>query len=106
MHMESQIWVVNARCFEESPVSHDERYLVIPAQRNTFVRYMFPVHIQRKMNEILMAGKGGSYFQIRKVPPRHHGGQEALGNRSQYGVGYVQRLRYSGKREIHEFSSR
>ena len=103
--LESKILVADARCFEESAVSNDECNLVIRAQRNTFVWYMFPVHIQGKMNEIVMVGKGVRIFEVEKVHDSQHGEQEALGNRSQHCVGHGQRLRYSGKREIHSFNS-
>ena len=95
-HLESQDLVVNARRFEERPLSHHERFLVIRAQRNTFHKYMFPVHIQRKMTEIVMAEKGVRIFKTEKVRAGHHGNQEALGNLSQH----------SRKRENLEFNTR
>jgi len=95
-HLESQDLVVNARRFKQRPVSHDELFLVIRAQRNTFVKYTFPVHIQPKMTEIVMAEKGVRIFKTEKVRAGHHGNQKALGNVSQR----------SRKREILEFNSR
>jgi len=39
---------MNARSFEEHPVTQDACFLVIYAQGQTFGLYLFPVYVQRE----------------------------------------------------------
>jgi len=47
-----------SNCLKSTRI-HDGRLPVIHAQKQTFVWYLFPVHIQRKITEIVGAEKYG-----------------------------------------------
>ena len=46
--------VVNARCLEERPVSHDGSLFVTHVQIQASARNLFTVHVQCKLIEIIM----------------------------------------------------
>jgi len=81
-YLETRVRVVNARNFKECPLPHDSCLLVIHGQRQTFVRYLFAVHIQRERTQIVVA----EMIRVR----RHGAGTSVfftMVNRSRFGMG-------------------